>query len=397
MRALLSAGIVSLILAYTLSQFYRAFLAVLTPVLQAELGAGPDDLAISSGLWFFAFAAMQLPIGTALDRIGPRRTVSTLLALGGAGGAAVFALAQAPWHLHVAMTLMGIGCAPALMGSSYIFARNYPASAFGALTGAVVGFGSLGNILGASPLVWVISAIGWRPTLWVLACATLAVAIAILIFVRDPERLGSTGPRGSLAEILRLRALWFILPMFSVNYAASASIRGLWAGPYMAEVYGASETLIGYATLAMGLAMVMGSFLVGPATRLAGSVRRLALIVNGMAVLVMAGLWLAPDAGVIPAITMLALIGLAGASFTVVLAHGRAFLPPHLVGRGVTFLNMFSIGGAAVLQFASRPIYRAASAGGPPPEAYSTLFLFFLIPLTVGFVLYFLTPETPDA
>ncbi len=75
MRALLSAGIVSLILAYTLSQFYRAFLAVLTPVLQAELGAAPDDLAISSGLWFFAFAAMQLPIGTALDRIGPRRTV----------------------------------------------------------------------------------------------------------------------------------------------------------------------------------------------------------------------------------------------------------------------------------------------------------------------------------
>ena len=396
MRALLSAGIVSLILAYTLSQFYRAFLAVLTPVLQAELGAGPDDLAISSGLWFFAFAAMQLPIGTAFDRIGPRRTVSALLALGGAGGAAVFALAQAPWHLHVAMTLMGIGCAPALMGSSYIFARNYPASAFGALTGAVVGFGSLGNILGASPLVWVISAIGWRPTLWVLAGATLAVAIAILIFVRDPERLGSTGPRGSLGEILRLRALWFILPMFSVNYAASAAIRGLWAGPYMAEVYGASEALIGYATLAMGLAMVIGSFLVGPATRLAGSVRRLALIVNGMAVLVMAGLWLAPDAGVIPAITMLALIGLAGASFTVVLAHGRAFLPPHLVGRGVTFLNMFSIGGVGLLQFTSRPVYLSAMNGQPPAEAYSDLFLFFLIPLTIGFALYFLTPETPD-
>ena len=97
MRALLSAGIVSLIMAYTLSQFYRAFLAVLSPVLQAELGAAPDDLAISSGLWFFAFAAMQLPIGAALDRIGPRRTVAVLLALGGAGGAAVFAVAQAPW------------------------------------------------------------------------------------------------------------------------------------------------------------------------------------------------------------------------------------------------------------------------------------------------------------
>ena len=67
MRALLSAGIVSLILAYLLSQFYRAFLAVLSPVLQSELGAGPGDLALSSGLWFVAFAAMQIPIGSALD------------------------------------------------------------------------------------------------------------------------------------------------------------------------------------------------------------------------------------------------------------------------------------------------------------------------------------------
>ena len=139
MRALLSAGIISLILAYTLSQFYRAFLAVLSPVLQAELGAGPEDLAISSGMWFLTFALMQIPIGGALDRAGPRRTVAVLLALGGAGGAAVFALAQAPWHLHVALALMGIGCAPALMGSYYIFARNYPAALFGTLAGAVVG------------------------------------------------------------------------------------------------------------------------------------------------------------------------------------------------------------------------------------------------------------------
>ena len=47
----LSVGIVSLVLAYVLSQFYRAFLAVLTPVLGTELGAMPGDLALSSGLW----------------------------------------------------------------------------------------------------------------------------------------------------------------------------------------------------------------------------------------------------------------------------------------------------------------------------------------------------------
>ena len=148
MRALLSAGIVSLIMAYTLSQFYRAFLAVLSPVPQAELGRRPMIWRSRPGCGSLPLPPCNCPIGAALDRIRPRRTVAVLLALGGRG-AAVFAVAQAPRHLHVALTLMGIGCAPALMGSSYIFARNYPASAFGALTGAVVGFGSLGNILGA--------------------------------------------------------------------------------------------------------------------------------------------------------------------------------------------------------------------------------------------------------
>ena len=397
MRALLSAGIVSLILAYMLSQFYRAFLAVLSPVLQTELGAGPGDLALSSGLWFVTFAAMQIPIGSALDRIGPRRTVASLLALGGAGGAGVFALAQAPWHLHVSLALLGIGCAPALMGSYYIFARNYPAAIFGTLAGAVVGFGSLGNILGAAPLVWIIGALGWRATLWALAAVTLAVAGAILIFVRDPERLETTGPRGSLTELLGLRALWFILPLLSVNYAASAAIRGLWAGPYLAEVYGANDVLIGRATLAMGIAMVLGSFLVGPLSMRMRSVRRTTLIFNGGAVLVMAMLWLFPAASLGLSVALLALVGLSGASYTLLMAHGRAFLPPHLVGKGVTFLNMFSIGGAGVLQFTSRPVYLAASDGQTPAGTYSELFLFFLIPLTIGFVLYFLTPETPDA
>ena len=396
--AFLSAGIISLVLGYMLSQFYRAFLAVLSPVLGDQLGATPGDLALSSGLWFIGFAAMQIPVGAALDRFGPRRTVALALALGGAGGAAVFAVATQPWHLHVAMTMLGIGCSPALMGPYYIFARNYPPSAFGALAGAMVGFGSLGNILGAVPLVWVIEALGWRQTLWWLAAVTLAVAALIMVLVRDPERLGGDQPTGSVAELLSIRALWFILPLFTVGYAITAAIRGLWAAPYMEEVFGADPELIGWATLAMGLAMVAGSFLVGPAVRLVGNLRRTILIQTAMLVAVMVVLWLMPPMGPGLAMVFLALIGLSGAGYPLLMAHGRSFLPPHLVGRGVTFLNMFSIGGAGILQFASRPVYRAASSGGATPaEAFSTLWLFFLVPVAIGFALYFLTPEAEDA
>lgn len=389
----LSAGIVSLVLAYVLSQFYRAFLAVLTPVLGQELGATPGDLALSSGLWFIAFAVLQMPVGWALDRFGPRLTVAVLLALGGGGGAVIFALASAPWHLHLAMTLLGIGCSPALMGPYYIFAREYPPAAFGALAGIVVGFGSLGNILGATPLVWAIEAIGWRATLWALAAVTVAVAALIALVVRDPARLGEDHPKGSVLEVLRIRALWFILPLFFVNYAASAAIRGLWAAPYLDQVFAAGEQVIGRVTLAMGLAMVLGNFLIGPATRLVGSIRRTALIFTAATLVVMLVLVLFPDANIAAATALMALIGLSGAGYPLLMAHGRAFLPPHLVGRGVTFLNMFSIGGVGVMQFASRPVYQAASAAYPPAQAFAMLFLFFLVPVAIGFALYFMTPE----
>ena len=116
-------GLICLVAAYILCQFYRAFLAVLAPVLQTDIGAGSDDLALASGVWFLTFALMQIPVGVALDSIAPRRTAVSLFALGGAGGAILFAFAQTPLHLSLAMGLIGIGCSPVLMAAYFIFAR----------------------------------------------------------------------------------------------------------------------------------------------------------------------------------------------------------------------------------------------------------------------------------
>ncbi len=70
-------------------------------------------------------------------------------------------------------------------------------------------------------------------------------------------------------------------------------------------------------------------------------------------------------------------------------------MPPHLVGRGITFLNMVSIGGTGLLQFGSRPVFQWASAHAGPVEAYGTVFLFFTLLIAIGLGFYFLTPEAP--
>lgn len=386
-------GLACLVAGYMLSQFYRAFLAVLAPVLQAEIGARPGDLALSSGMWFLTFALAQLPIGWALDAIGPRRTAAWLLGLGGAGGAAVFAVATAPWHLHVAMGMIGVGCAPVLMSAYYLLARFWPPEAFGAMAGITVAVGSLGNILGAAPLVAVIEAAGWRPTLWGLTAVTLAVAGATAVLVRDPPPAAAGAPKGSIPELLRVRALWWLLPLIFVNYAASAAIRGVWAAPYLQEVHAADARAIGRATLVMGLAMVAGNFLLGPFMRVMGSVRRAAIWGAGGTILALSALAIAPAAPAGWSVALLGVIGLSGANYALLMTEGRALLPPQLLAYGMTFLNMISIAGVGAMQFASRPVYRAAAADGDPEATFRAVFAFFALPLAIGLAIYVLRPR----
>lgn len=395
MSLFLHAGLVALTLGYMLSQFYRAFLAVLSSTLQAELGASAGDLAMSSGMWFLCFAAVQVPIGWALDNLGPRRTTAILLALGGGGGAAIFAMATQVWHLHLAMALIGIGCAPALMAACYILAHEFPPAVFAGMTGMVVGFGSLGDILGTAPLVGLIHAVGWRSALWLLTGATLLVAVLQLWLVRDPA-IAPDAPRGRLMDVLRLRILWLMIPLIAASYAASAAIRGLWAAPYLRDVFHAGDPMIGKATMVMGIAMVVGNIMAGRFVWLCRSARKATLVGHGVAIFALAGLCLLPAVSPWLSVALLGLLGLAGTNYALLMAHARGFLPPHLVGRGVTFLNMISVGGVGVMQFASRPVHNATDALFAPAQSYGLLFLFFLVPLLIGTALYLTTPEISD-
>jgi len=391
-------GLACLVAGYTLSQFYRAFLAVLAPVLGEDLGASPADLSQASSLWFLTFAAMQLPVGWALDKIGPRRTAAVLLGVFGAGGAAVFAAAQAPWHITLAMGLIGVGCAPVLMASYYIFARTYSPAVFGTLAGAIIGVGSLGNLASALPLGAAVTAFGWRPTTLGLVIMTALVAALIWRFVADPPRADSpTTATGGLGTILRAPGFIWVLPMLMVGYAPAAGVRGLWAGPYLGDTFGATAGQIGLVTLAMGVAMTLGTFLYGPADRVFGSRKWVIFGGNFMALVALTALWWVPDAGLWQATLALCAVGLFGMGYALMIAHGRAFFPPHLVGRGVTLLNLCSIGGVGVMQIASGRAFDAAQAAGRPvAEAHAAVFGLFAVVLALGLVLYLLSQDRTD-
>ncbi len=259
---------------------------------------------------------------------------------------------------------------------------------FSTLAGAVIGFGSLGNLASAAPMAWAVEVIGWRETMWALAAVTLVVAVALWIFLKDPPRSEGASQKGSVLDLLRIPALWLILPMMFVNYAPAAGVRGLWAGPYSAEVFGADTALIGTVTLVMGLAMIASSFLYGPADRFFGSTKWVVFAGNGAGAAACFALWLFPmDGSIWAATALLAVIGVGGSSFPVLIAHGRKFFPEHLTGRGVTLLNLFGIGGVGVMQVVTGRLMEHWQVVDPK-SAFNVLFGFYGLLICCGLAVY---------
>ena len=189
--------------------------------------------------------------------------------------------------------------------------------------------------------------------------------------------------------------MWAILPMMLVNYAPVGALRGLWVGPYLSDVFDLSTTQVGQATLIMGLAMIAGTLSYGPLDRVFGTRKWVVFFGNLACTASLFLLVLMIDRNVFLSIGLIALIGFLGGSFPVIIAHGRSFFPPELVGRGVTLMNLFGIGGVGLMQFASGRVHETLT-GATVTTPFVAIFLFFALVLLAGTLIYAFSRDSLD-
>ncbi|MEL6751202.1 MAG: MFS transporter [Pseudomonadota bacterium] len=382
------AGIVALALGYIMSQFYRSFLAVLTPQLRVDPGMTNEQMSTALAAWFIAFALAQFVVGPMLDRVGPKRTAAFLHLVGGAGGAALFSMATAPWMIIVAMGLIGVGCAPVLMAAFLVFRRGYAPARLAVLSAWFIAVGNLGNIAGTTPLAWAVEATDWRTVGWGLAVISALIAFSILVLLRDPPKAEGGEDRGSYVDLFKLRVLWPIFPIMALTYSAIANLRGLWVGPYMDQVHGYDAQQIGSVSFAVAIGMIVGTFAYGPLDTLFNSRKR--VIAGGTLILAIALFaWsLDPVATPMRATILLCIAGAAGTSYPVIMAHGLAFIPQHMTGRGATLLNFFSIGGTGLMQFVSGQVYEANAVPDVPVSGFGPVLWLYTGAAALALLIY---------
>ncbi len=381
-RAAVAALVGTLIASYIVSQFLRNSIGVIAPNLAAELDMSPAEIGLLSSVFFIAFAAVQIPLGMALDRFGPR----LCLMMGAAVtvlGAIVFASAPTPGMLIGGRALLGIGSSSAFMASLAVYARRFPPERFATLVGLQLGIGTFGTLIATAPLAFSTANIGWRGSFLLVGAFTLIVGIAVAIVVKDDrsalparsERLEES--LAGILAVIRTPSLGRIFLMNLVVYSSFSMIVGLWGGPYLTHIYGYTLEERGSLLLIPVLAQIIGALIWGPMDRVLGS-HKLPVLAGALSSATALGfLALAGTLSQAGLIVWLAAFGAVSAFGPLLVGHGRSLFPLHLVGRGLTILNIGSMSGTFLVQTISGIVigfFPATTDGHYALSAYRLVF-----------------------
>jgi MFS family permease len=280
--AVASPGIGTLVLriylpfaaAYFLSYLYRTVNSVVGPVIADEMKLSAGDLGFLTSAYFIMFAAVQIPLGVALDRYGPRRVHGTLLAIA-AVGAATFGNGSSMTELVIGRALIGLGVAGGLMAAIKAISLWFAPQRWTLMNGIHMAAGGVGSLTATAPTQAALQYTTWHGLFFLLAGITLIVALVIWLAV--PEKPDSRAS-GSLAQqvsvvgrILRSGYFWRIVPLLTFQQCAYIGIQTLWAGPWLRDIAGMNATDRADVLFLTAAAMTVGFFTTG---MVAGVMRR---------------------------------------------------------------------------------------------------------------------------
>ena len=247
---------------YFFSTLIRGVTATLAPQFSSELGLNAGQLGLLAGAYFLGFASMQLPLGSALDRLGPRRVLIGFLSVGVLGCMA-FAVARDFLGLTLARALIGVGVSACLMAPMTAFRRSFSPVAQLRANSWMLMTGSFGMVAATLPVQWLLPVLGWRGLFWVIAGM---LALAMLMIARWVPRDASPAaspvqmiPAGYL-DVLRHPTFVRFAPMGFFQYGGVIAMQSLWAGPWLVQVCGWSPRQAAQGLFAINLSMLL-SFL----------------------------------------------------------------------------------------------------------------------------------------
>jgi MFS family permease len=279
---------------------------------------------------------------------------------------------------------MGLGAASFLVGPLTLYTRWFSPDRFSTLAGVQIGIGTLGTLLATAPLAFAVAAIGWRAAFLAVGVFAVCMGALVLVLVRDDppgvraERRHETLREGFAGVLLAIRtpSIGRLFLVQLTNYSSLILILGLWGGPYLTHIYGYDLKGRGDILLIPAVTQILGSFLWGPMDRMFGRFKPPVLMGHALTAAALLSLAVFGKLPVGALVLVLASLGFSSALTPLMMGHGKSLFPPHLMGRGMTLMNIGTMGGVFVSQTVSGAVIEMfpAEGGVYPLAAYRVVF-----------------------
>ncbi|WP_342739996.1 MFS transporter [Bradyrhizobium sp. B117] len=363
-----------------------------------ELGLNAGDLGLLTSVYFLTFAAVQIPVGILLDRYGPRLIQSALLGVA-AVGAALFATSDNLLMLLLGRALLGLGVAASLTAGLKALVLWFPKDRLPFLNGLMIMLGALGAVTATSPAQLLLGWVGWRTLFALLAVVTAGCSAVIYLLVPESALVIPLMQRTAMASLKTIYTdprFWRLAPLSATSVGTAWALQGLWAAQWFTDVEGIDRAALVQHLFVMAVALSLGALLLGV---LADRLRRYGIRTDSL-LAVVGLLFIAVQLAIIlrwplPSYVLWAAVAAVGAATVLSYAILASYFPKEFAGQANAALNVFHIGGAFVLQYATGLVLEhwTPQAGHYPEIAYQIAFTLNLVPQIIAWV-WFAFPWT---
>ncbi len=303
------------LVAYVVAVFHRSSLAVTGLEAQERFSASASALALFVVLQLAVYAALQIPVGVAVDRVGSRRVI-VAGALTMAVGQLALALAPDVPTAVAARVLVGAGDAMTFISVLRVVSAWFPDTRVPLMTQLTGLLGQAGQVLAAYPLVALLGTTGWAVTFAGAAAVGVLVAVLVAVALRDTPPGTPLPPARSTVQVRRDLALTLREPGTRLGFCTHlatqfpATVFGLlWGFPFLTAGQGlAPGTAAGLLTLLVVASMVVGPLIGAACGR--WPLRRSALVfgIVGSTAMTWTAVLLWPGRAPLPLLVLLVLV-----------------------------------------------------------------------------------------